>query len=128
MNLLLDTQALIWFLEGDRRLSHIAQKAIEDDNNVKYVSIVSGWEMVIKSELGKLTLPISFQHLFPGKLQSLGLRILPVEPRHLHGLLGMARYHADPFDRLLIALLIIENFTSITSDERWPDYGVPILW
>ena len=50
MKLLLDTHALIWFLENDRRLSSTAREAIESSSNDKYVSLVTGWEMAIKSD------------------------------------------------------------------------------
>jgi PIN domain nuclease of toxin-antitoxin system len=39
MDYLLDTHALIWFLNGDQHLSKKAQLLIEDTENKKYVSI-----------------------------------------------------------------------------------------
>ncbi|MCX7109048.1 MAG: hypothetical protein NTX45_02750 [Proteobacteria bacterium] len=36
MNLLLDTHALIWLLEGDNRLSHTARSTIENPDNTKH--------------------------------------------------------------------------------------------
>ena len=41
MNLLIDTHILIWFLNGDSRLSLKTRAAIEDPKNIKYVSIAS---------------------------------------------------------------------------------------
>lgn len=72
MNLLLDTQAILWFLRSDARLTVEARTVIEDANNLKYVSVASGWEMAIKTALGKLKLPLPFQELFPGA--SFGIR------------------------------------------------------
>ncbi len=80
MRLLLDAQALIWFLEGDARLTPHAQQAIENQANLKYISIASGWEMAIKTALGKLKLPLPFPELFPGRLEALGLLIFPFSP------------------------------------------------
>ena len=54
MNLLLDTQVLIWCLAADRRLKRIARQAVENDSNRVWVSAVSAWEIGIKSVLGKL--------------------------------------------------------------------------
>jgi PIN domain nuclease of toxin-antitoxin system len=44
MTVLLDTPALLWFLKDDSRLSPEARTAIEDPGNLKFVSVVSGWE------------------------------------------------------------------------------------
>ena len=60
MRLLLDTHALIWFLEDDPRLSLRARNGIESAENEKQVSVATGWEMAIKLTLGKLRLPLPF--------------------------------------------------------------------
>ena len=51
MNLLLDTHALIWFLEGRTELSTVARSAIENPIHVKWVSMVSLWEIAVKVNL-----------------------------------------------------------------------------
>ena len=48
MNLLLDTHAFIWFVEGSIELSENAKDFILDTNNIKYISVASLWEMSIK--------------------------------------------------------------------------------
>jgi PIN domain nuclease of toxin-antitoxin system len=53
VNLLLDTHALIWFLEGDSQLSQTARSAIENPENTNFVSITTFWEIAIKNSLGK---------------------------------------------------------------------------
>ena len=52
MNLLLDTHTLIWTLADDQGLSLAAREAIEDGNNIVFVSSVSVWEISIKRALG----------------------------------------------------------------------------
>ncbi|KAA6440171.1 type II toxin-antitoxin system VapC family toxin [Dyadobacter flavalbus] len=56
MNYILDTHALIWFMEGSNNLSEPAKKAIENESSTKYISIASLWEIAIKISLGKLVL------------------------------------------------------------------------
>ena len=41
MNLLLDTQAFLWFESGDAHLSPIAVQAIKNPLNIKFISLVS---------------------------------------------------------------------------------------
>jgi PIN domain nuclease of toxin-antitoxin system len=57
MNLLLDTQVLIWSLAADHRLKSTARRAIEDGSNRVWVSAASAWEIEIKTALGKLRAP-----------------------------------------------------------------------
>jgi len=57
MELLLDTHAFLWWVDGTRRLPRAARAAIADPANDCRVSLVSCWEMVIKLSLGKLRLP-----------------------------------------------------------------------
>ena len=56
MTILLDTHALLWFLQNDPQLSDAAKTAIEDPKNRKLASVVSCWEIAIKAGLGKLKL------------------------------------------------------------------------
>ena len=49
MDLLLDTHSLIWFLNGDKKISDKVKKAIEDPKNLKIVSIATIWEIAIKN-------------------------------------------------------------------------------
>ena len=54
MRLLLDTHTLIWWLEGNGRLSAPAQRAIADEENDVLISAASAWEIATKYRLGKM--------------------------------------------------------------------------
>jgi len=60
MNLLLDTQALLWFVLADSRLSGKALDSIVSSDGVVYVSPAGLWEIAIKISLGKYALPAPF--------------------------------------------------------------------
>ena len=57
MNLLLDTHALLWWLDDHPTLSKKARTAIADGKNLVLVSAVVVWEIRIKQALGKLKVP-----------------------------------------------------------------------
>jgi PIN domain nuclease of toxin-antitoxin system len=61
MNLLIDTQAILWFQASDPRLSDKAMELIADKKNTCFVSIASLWEIAIKVNLNKLTVGISLE-------------------------------------------------------------------
>ncbi len=63
MKVLLDTPTLIWYAEGVDKLSLKAKSGIEDLKSNKFISIVSQWEIVIKSSLNKIELKQSFKEI-----------------------------------------------------------------
>ncbi len=63
MDLLLDTHAFIWFLNGDNRLPVSIKKFIENTDNNCSLSIASIWEMAIKISLKKLDNERSFEDI-----------------------------------------------------------------
>lgn len=128
MRLLLDTHALLWFCEGNAALSSAARSAIEDRANERYVSHASAWETAIKLALGKLTLLVPYEDLFPGVLVPNGLILLTADLSHYRALLELPLHHRDPFDRLLVAQAKAEGLTLVSGDVNLAQYGVPLLW
>ena len=56
MRLLLDTHVFLWWVYDDPKLTQISKTVIEDTANIKYISVVTAWELAIKSGQGKLKL------------------------------------------------------------------------
>jgi PIN domain nuclease of toxin-antitoxin system len=127
MKYLLDTHALIWFLEGDERLSSKAKNIVCNDDAVIYVSIVSLWEMAIKISLGKLELSQSLEQII-AKLPQQSMTVLSVQPIHVVTLLSLPFEHRDPFDRLLIAQALRENMILMSNEVLFLRYGVNRVW
>ena len=128
MRLLLDTHALLWFLEGSTQLSGFAKDAIEDESNEKFVSHATPWEVAIKVHIGKLILGVAYQDLFPTIVLENGFGFWPSDFRHYYNLLQLPRHHGDPFDRLMIAQALVDDLTLVTCDTKFPQYGVRTLW
>ena len=128
MKLLLDTHTLLWFIGGSSRLSSAARILIEDSENEKFVSIVSIWEIAVKVSIGKMSLSSPFDILFPHQLQINGFELLPVKVEHASVVASLPFHHRDPFDRLLIAQSIIEDFAIVTADSAFADYTAKLLW
>lgn len=124
---LLDTHALIWLLEENKSLSTNALQVIESFSVKCYVSIASLWEMTIKSNLGKLQLPYDFGEL-SNALYLYRIQALQIRMNHLQTLQSLPLHHRDPFDRMLIAQAISNNFTLISKDPLFNNYPVKLLW
>jgi PIN domain nuclease of toxin-antitoxin system len=128
VRLLLDTQALLWFLGGDRRLSVAARQAIEDLNNERLFSVAGMWKIAIKASLGKLQLHVPFATLFPGQLQANAVELLPIRAAHAAEVLVLPFYHRDPFDRMLVAQVRVEGASVVSSDPDLDPYGITRIW
>ncbi|MBP6812998.1 MAG: type II toxin-antitoxin system VapC family toxin [Saprospiraceae bacterium] len=125
MKYLIDTHVLIWFSEDDSRLPVRIKSIIEDDSSEIFVSHATIWEMAIKMSLGKLKLRYSlpeWEHI----LVKNSIALLPNSFRHYQTLLSLPLHHQDPFDRLIIAQAIAEDFTVITHDPKFSAYPVKL--
>lgn len=127
MRLLLDTQAFLWFMAGDVRLSRPARRAIEREATALLLSAASVWEMAIKASLGRLTLPGSAAEYTRSKLDS-GLEMLPIDWSHAAAVETLPVHHRDPFDRLLIAQAQLEGLRIVSGDPAFRKYQVQVLW
>jgi PIN domain nuclease of toxin-antitoxin system len=123
VNLLLDTNALIWWLEGSRRLSRPALDAIDDIANEVYVSAASAWEIATKARLGKLR----FNGTLAERIEKYDVRPLAVTVEHGWTAGGLPWIHRDPFDRILVAQAQIEELVLVSSDPVFAQYGVAVF-
>lgn len=128
MKLLLDTHVFIWWDSRPDRLSPKALQACEDEANSLLFSVVSAWEMQIKSQLGKLRLGMPLAGIVEAQRQSNSVEILPITLPHVLALEQLPRHHADPFDRLLIAQAHVEEAHLVTADSSFSAYPVSLLW
>jgi PIN domain nuclease of toxin-antitoxin system len=128
MRLLIDTHALLWFFEGNSLLSAKARAAMEDDTNEFFVSHVTPWEVAIKLALGRLTMDVPYEVVFPKVLDANGFKLLPTTLDHFRELISLPRHHGDPFDRLLIVQAKMEGLTIVSSDSHFTKYGMSLLW
>lgn len=124
MNYLLDTQAFLWFEKGDPQLSEKAKAIIQSEDHIKFISVASFWEIVIKHSLGKLDLHIAFEQLH----QTKGYYHLEIDLLHLLQLQKLPHHHRDPFDRLIVSQALAEEMILISSDEMFDAYGVNRIW
>ena len=128
MHVLLDTNSFLWFIAGNDRLNINIRNIIADLDNDIFLSIVSLWEIAIKSNLGKLELLKPFDQLFPSQLDENDIKVLPIEIEHLSTLQTLSLHHRDPFDRLIIAQSIVENLPVISSDSSFQMYPIKVIW
>jgi len=124
LKLLVDTQAALWLLLDDGRLSDTARQLLFDEEVDCFLSAASVWEAAIKRGLGKLDAPADF-HIH---MERNGTRGLPVYDRHAALVADLPPHHRDPFDRLLVAQAMEEGMSILSADRILRAYDVPVLW
>ncbi|WP_373511839.1 type II toxin-antitoxin system VapC family toxin [Persicitalea sp.] len=121
MNLLLDTHTLIWFFDGSDNLSDEATVKIEDPVIGKFLSVASFWEIAIKISIGKLRMELSMENLERLVWEN-DMDILPIRIEHTFPLRNLPFHHKDPFDRLIVAQLLVEGMDIVSGDEVFDQY------
>jgi len=113
---------LLWHLADNPKLNLEISLLIENESHIKYLSIVSLWEIELKRNINKLTLAEPIENLLPTEII-----ITPLKIEHIGYLKNLPFHHRDPFDRILISQAIVEGYTLVTDDNAFKQYEVT-LW
>jgi PIN domain nuclease of toxin-antitoxin system len=129
MDLLIDTHTFLWAIDNSPRLSQRAGELIANPTNNIFLSIASVWEIAVKMNIGKL----SFRQPFESEMQDLliqnNINLVPVKIEHTAVLTNLPLYHRDPFDRMMIAQAMVENFYIVSADSVFGSYpGLIRAW
>lgn len=124
MRLLLDTHALLRWLNDDEKLGNHARRLIGDPENDVLVSAVSLWEITVKLRIGKLDADIEeIVAILPDQ----GFDRLDITDAHLIALSALPLHHRDPFDHLLMAQAVAEGAHFVSQDQNVALYGIPFV-
>jgi PIN domain nuclease of toxin-antitoxin system len=127
MRLLFDTHSFIWWDSEPDRLSPAALAALRDPANEVLPSAVSAWEIVIKAQVGKLSLRLRLDDII-AQQQANGVRLLPLSFEHVLAVHGLPPVHKDPFDRALAAQANVEGAELVSADAVFAQYPVRVRW
>lgn len=119
---LLDTHVVLWGLTAPRRLGRATRHIL--DHEAVHVSALSVWELLLKQQHGRLTLP-------PGSLASAieraGAQLLALTADHVESAAALAMMHGDPIDRLLVGTARAERMVLLTRDAQVLEFARPVL-
>jgi PIN domain nuclease of toxin-antitoxin system len=123
VQLLLDTHALLWWLQGDRALGASARAAIADERNLVFVSAATALQIAVERALGRLDAPDGVERWAAEE----GFEELAIGIEHAVASAELPAHHRDPFDRILIAQARLEALTLVTADAAIRRYDVETL-
>lgn len=128
MAILLDTHALLWWLDGDTRLPEAARDLIADEAESVLVSAASAWEIATKVRIGKLPGAVEVTEHLSEIVAAQGMTELPVSIVHAQRAGSLPGPHRDPFDRMLAAQAQIEDVVLLSNDAVFDGLGVRRVW
>ena len=122
MRLLVDTHVLLWAVAEPAKLSSSFRARLEAPENDVLFSAASIWELTIKLQIAKLSLPVSAEEIAGAAVRT-GFQELAVSAAHAAGVGRLPLHHRDPFDRLLVAQAIHEPAHLLTADRALARYS-----
>ncbi len=128
MRALVDTHALLWFLDNDARLGGASRAFMKSGENELLVGVGCCWELAIKCGIGKITLDKPFEQFLWSQLRSNSIEVLDISQDHLNRVGSLPLHHRDPFDRLLIAQALVERVPILSADTALDAYGIERIW
>jgi PIN domain nuclease of toxin-antitoxin system len=127
MKLLLDTHIFLWFISGDDQLPAPTLRAIRDESNEVFLSVVSVWEVMLKYGLGKLPMPEPPERFLPAQRERHRIASLALTEEGAVPLATLPALHRDPFDRMLVSQSIAHGLILVTEDHIVKTYPVTVF-
>ncbi|PHM35908.1 type II toxin-antitoxin system VapC family toxin [Xenorhabdus innexi] len=121
MDLLLDTNILLFMVYEPEKLQSDIVDILEDTDKTLCFSAASIWEVVIKSNLNKADFSVDPEQFRDGLFEA-GLIEIPIKSAHVLVVNDLPeKLHKDPFDRLIVAQAKYIKIPLITSDRKLID-------
>lgn len=124
LNLLFDTQALVWTISKDKRLSPRIVDALGMPENQIFISAITAYEFADLERRGRFPPAVTFGDVRNG----LAADLLDCPAAAWSVAKTLPALHRDPIDRMLIAHAIHADLTLVTGDEVMRRYPVKTLW
>ena len=128
MKYLVDTNAWIGFLEGQRGFGRRAKDILQHEPWDCCISLASVWEAAIKAGLGKLKLGYSLDTDLPRLFAENGFEVLPPDWRAVTAVQHLEPIHGDPFDRVQVVQARHRGLDIISRDQVFDRYGLRRVW
>jgi PIN domain nuclease of toxin-antitoxin system len=118
---------LLWWLSTPELLPPSLRYLLDDRSNELLLSIVTPWELAIKSNTGKLDAGQILRDIESGQLKG-DVEILLAQVSHVIRAGMLPLHHRDPFDRLLTAQALELAIPIVSRDRIFDRYGVQRIW
>ena len=132
--IVLDTHALIWWVNGDSKLSARARKVIESEMTVDggriLVSAITAWEIAMLINKNRLALTMDLNEWLDTVRSIDAVQFVPIDNEvAIQSVQLPGDFHPDPADRMITALARHYSAMLVTSDDKIRNYRhVKTIW
>ncbi len=123
MRILIDTHIFLWAIYEPKKISKSHYQELESLSNTIFVSSISFVEIMIKNSVGKLAINADLIKL----VEDSGFELLDFNAHDAIKLKDMPLHHKDPFDRMLIAQALNNNYRMMSEDKKFKHYGCKLI-
>jgi PIN domain nuclease of toxin-antitoxin system len=127
MRYLLDTHTYLWFRISPQELPVSILDILTDSTIKLVISIVTPWELAIKTGIGKLNAAGLLLDM-ESRESSAGFIFASITTGQAIRSGLLPSYHRDPFDRLLAAQALDMRVPLLSRDKVFDLYGVQRIW
>lgn len=132
MTYILDTHIFLWSIFSPKKISKRIKNVLSDLQVLKYISIITFWEISLKYQLGKMDLTGIFPDELPAIAKDSGFGILDIDADTAASFYKLPKLqNKDPFDRMLAWQAIKKDFYLLTKDRNFADFkafGLKTVW
>lgn len=125
--LVLDTHAWVWWVSKPEKLSRKQRSAIDrarkSGGDTLLLSIISGWEVALLFQGGRLRFPVQLEAWLEQALSIPGIEIAPLTVPIIAGAARLTGL-CDPADMLIVATALHFGVPLLTSDGRIEKSGL----
>jgi PIN domain nuclease of toxin-antitoxin system len=132
--IVLDTHALIWWVNGDSKLSARARKVIESEITIDggkiLVSVITAWEIAMLVNKNRLVLTMDLNEWLDTVRSIDAVQFVPIDNEvAVQSVQLPGDFHPDPADRMITALARHYSANLVTSDDKIRKYRhVKTIW
>jgi len=132
--IVLDTHALIWWVNGDSKLSARARKVIESEMTVEggkvLIFAITAWEIAMLINKNRLALTMDLNEWLDTVMSIDAVQFVPVDNEvTIQSVQLLGDFHPDPADRMITALARHYSAMLVTSDDKIRNYRhVKTIW
>lgn len=130
--IVLDTHALIWWVDRTKKLSDRAKNLIESERSKSEIAIsaISIWEICLLVQAEDLTLSKDIDSWISDLLTVPRLQVIPVDSLIAKASVFLPSWsHKDPADRIIVATALHLGVPLVTGDQKIRRYKhVQTIW